>query len=230
MKLRYKLEGADSDWRQVEASGQKFAEYKNLPFGSYRFRVAACNSDNIWNANNAVFDFSLKPYFYQTWPFKAGVSVLALVTGLLAYFGLQRFLEQRRLRRKYKDSTLDPAKAEECARNLVRLFEQDKVFKSPDLSLASLSKQLGVSPKDLSRIINERLNRNFWALVNSYRIAEARGKIGKATNGDQTILDVALEVGFNSLAAFNRAFKKFTGRTPSDYRKSNPQNKNGGRD
>jgi AraC-like DNA-binding protein len=221
VRLRYKLEGRDSDWHLVEASGDKFAAYRNLPFGSYRFRVAACNSDHVWNPRDAVYDFSLKPYLHQTWPFKAGVSVLALLVGLLAYLGLQKSIEQRRLKRRYKNSTLDPDKAEEYARNLIHLFEREKIFKSPDLSLASLSKRLGISPKDLSRIINERLNRNFWALVNSYRIEEARDKIGEATNGDQTILDIALEVGFNSLAAFNRAFKKFTGTTPSHYRKSN---------
>ena len=221
VRLRYKLEGVDSDWRTVGAFGEKSAEYKNLPFGSFRFRIAACNSDNIWNENNAVFDFSLKPYIHQTWPFKAGVSVLALVVGLLAYSGLHKFLEQRRLKRKYRNSTLDSDKAEDYLKNLIRLFEEEKVFKSSNLSLQSLSKRLGVSPRDLSRIINERLNRNFWALVNSYRIEEARSMIRASTNGDSTILGIALDVGFNSLAAFNRAFKKFTGMTPSHYKKTN---------
>jgi ligand-binding sensor domain-containing protein/AraC-like DNA-binding protein len=221
VRLRYKLESRDSDWHVVEASGDQFVAYGNLPFGSYRFRLAACNSDHVWNPAEAVFEFSLKPYLPQTWPFKAGVSALALLVGLLAYSGLQKSLEQRRLKRRYKNSTLAPDKAEECARTLIRLFEQEKIFKSPDLSLASLSERLSVSPKDLSRIINERLNRNFWALVNFYRIEEARRKIGETKNGDQTILNIALEVGFNSLAAFNRAFKKFTGTTPSHYRQSN---------
>ncbi len=221
VKLRYKLEGHDADWRLVGATAEKSAAYRNLPFGSYRFRVAACNSDQVWNPRDAVFDFSLKPYLHQTWPFQAGGAALALLVGLLAYTGLQKLLEQRRLKRRYKNSTLAPDKAEECARSLVLLFDREKIYKSPDLSLASLSKRLGVSPKDLSRVINERLNQNFWSLVNSYRIEEARGKIGEAANGAQTILDIALEVGFNSPAAFNRAFKKFTGATPSDFRKSN---------
>ncbi len=228
VRLRYKLEGHDADWRPVEAAGEKSAAYRNLPFGVFRFRVAACNSDGIWNPHDAVFDFHLKPYLYQTWLFKAAAAVLALAIGLLAYSGLRKSLEQRRLNRRYRNSTLAPAKAEECARSLVRLFEREKIFKSPDLSLASLSKRLGISSKDLSRIINERLHQNFWSLVNSYRIEEARSKIGEAPNGDQTILAISMEVGFNSLAAFNRAFKKFTGKTPSDFRKSNPRATNSG--
>jgi ligand-binding sensor domain-containing protein/AraC-like DNA-binding protein len=226
VKLRYKLEGIDSDWRPVEAFGEKSAEYRDVPFGSYRFRVAACNSDNIWNENDALFDFSLKPYLHQTWPFKAGVMALALVVGLLAFSGLQKFLEQRRLKRKYKNSTLDPGKAEDYLKNLMQLFEEEKIYRAPDLSLASLSARLGITPRDLSRIINERLNRNFWALVNSYRIGEARMMIKDTANGDHTILDIALEVGFNSLAAFNRAFKKFTGMTPSHYKKKNSRAEN----
>jgi ligand-binding sensor domain-containing protein/AraC-like DNA-binding protein len=229
VRLRYRLEGRDSDWHLVENAGDRFASYKNLRFGSYRFRVAASNSDHIWNHEDAVFAFSLAPYFYQTWPFRAGALVMAVVLGVLAYLGLQRTIEQRRLRRRYRNSTLSPDKAEECARDLVRLFEKEKVFRTPDLSLASLSKRLGISAKDLSRIINERFDRNFWTLVNSHRVEEARSRIREAKNGDQTILDIALEVGFNSLAAFNRAFKRFVGTTPSNYRKLNSQTRNDGR-
>ena len=53
--------------------------------------------------------------------------------------------------------------------------------------------------------------------INELRIKRAIEKIEK---GDMLILDIALEAGFESLSTFNRAFKKITGTTPSDYKKS----------
>jgi AraC-like DNA-binding protein len=37
--------------------------------------------------------------------------------------------------------------------------------------------------------------------------------------GDRTVLDVATEVGFDSLSGFNRAFLRLCGETPSAYRR-----------
>jgi len=220
MKIRYMLEGFDSDWREIEAAADKTADYPRLPFGAYRFRLTACNSDGIWNNRETVFAFTLKPRWTETSAFRAGTLILTLLLGGAAYFGFQRFYKQRKAKRKYKDSTLTPEKAGECAAGLIRLLEYDKVFTSPSVSLTSLAKRLQISTKDLSRVINERLNRNFWTLVNFYRIEEAKDRLAKAVNGDQTVLRIAMDVGFNSLAAFNRAFKKFAGMTPSEYRKS----------
>lgn len=51
-----------------------------------------------------------------------------------------------------------------------------------------------------------------------------RARIQRATcllkETDKTILDIALLCGFNSTANFNKAFKKITGKTPSDFRGS----------
>ena len=41
----------------------------------------------------------------------------------------------------------------------------------------------------------------------------------KAGNGDNNILAVALDSGFRSKSTFNKIFKRFTGLTPSVYRR-----------
>ena len=42
-------------------------------------------------------------------------------------------------------------------------------------------------------------------------------------NPEIAIQVVAFEVGFNSLASFNRAFREITGKTPSEYRLTRPR-------
>ena len=72
-------------------------------------------------------------------------------------------------------------------------------------------------PRWLSQIINEELNKNFYDLVNYYRIEEAK-KLLVSVNGERTILDIAYDVGFNTKSSFNRAFKKQTRMTPSQFK------------
>src|SRR5204863_479240 len=55
IRFRYRLEGWEADW--VEAGARRLATYGNLPAGQYRFRVAACNSDGVWNPLEAVVQF-----------------------------------------------------------------------------------------------------------------------------------------------------------------------------
>ena len=91
--FRYILEGYDAAW--TDAGTRREAYYTNLPPGTFRFRVTACNSDGVCNEAGSVIQFTLAPHYYQTiwfWPFAAGVLALA---GLLAYRLRIRRLQQR---------------------------------------------------------------------------------------------------------------------------------------
>lgn len=82
VRLRYRLEGVDQDWRDVEH--ERAAHYTNLAPGNYRFRAIAANEDGAWNSTGAALDFYIEPAFWQTAWFRvlcglAGVAVLALL-------------------------------------------------------------------------------------------------------------------------------------------------------
>jgi two-component system sensor histidine kinase/response regulator len=64
IKFKYMLEGYDKEWRDV--GSRRTAYYTNIPYGNYRFKVIACNNNDIWNTEGASFEFRLKPYFSQT--------------------------------------------------------------------------------------------------------------------------------------------------------------------
>jgi len=103
---------------------------------------------------------------------------------------------------------------------LRRLMDRDKVYREPDLSIASLAQKLDIPEYRLRRLINEQLgHRNFSAFVNGYRLAEAETALGDPVQADVPILTIALDAGFGSIGPFNRAFKAHTGLTPTEYRR-----------
>ncbi len=104
---------------------------------------------------------------------------------------------------------------------LRRLLDHDKVFREPDLSIATLSQKLDIPEYRLRHLINRQLgHRNFSAFVNGYRLAEVEAALSDPAQAAVPILTIALDAGFGSIGPFNRAFKAHTGLTPSEYRRA----------
>ncbi|MEM7689749.1 MAG: helix-turn-helix domain-containing protein [Pseudomonadota bacterium] len=96
----------------------------------------------------------------------------------------------------------------------------DSAWREPGLTIASLSERLDVPEHRLRALINRRLGyRNFSAFLNRHRIAEARLALVDKAKVDLPVLTIAMDLGYNSLATFNRAFRSETGTTPSDFRR-----------
>jgi ligand-binding sensor domain-containing protein/signal transduction histidine kinase len=96
-RFKYKLEGIDSDW--VEAGTRRMAHYNNVSPGTHTFRVLGCNNDGVWNETGATLGFLFLPHFWQTWFFKASLSLaLALVLVGLYRIRVSRLREIERLR------------------------------------------------------------------------------------------------------------------------------------
>jgi signal transduction histidine kinase/ligand-binding sensor domain-containing protein len=77
MHFKYRLEGQDSDWREVVNARQ--AQYTNLPPANYRFRVIASNNSGVWNEQGDALEFSVAPAYYQTNWFRALCAAIVLV-------------------------------------------------------------------------------------------------------------------------------------------------------
>jgi diguanylate cyclase (GGDEF)-like protein len=83
VSTRYILEGFDKRW--TDAGTRRTAYYTNLPPGRYRFRVMACSgAGEACNDAGAALDIRLRPFFYETAPFRAmcGVALLAAAVGV----------------------------------------------------------------------------------------------------------------------------------------------------
>lgn len=97
------------------------------------------------------------------------------------------------------------------------LLEQ-KLYAIPRLSLTDVSKATSFLERDISRAINLIGDTNFCEFVNQLRVDALIKQLPLA---DKTILEVALESGFNSKSSFNSAFKRKTNMTPSQFIKNN---------
>ncbi len=122
--------------------------------------------------------------------------------------------------KKYERSGLTKDKAHALHDKLVHLMETRKPYADPNLKLRHLAHLIATTPNYLSQVINEERQQNFYDFVNRYRIDAARGLITDPANREETLLSIAYSVGFNSKSAFNTAFKKNTGMTPSQFKKS----------
>ncbi len=122
--------------------------------------------------------------------------------------------------RKYEWSTLTDEKADDYLIKLKVIMNDEKPYLESSLTLQKLADMVGISPQHLSQIINEKLNQNFFDFINCHRIKEAKRLLVDPKGELLTILAIAEEVGFNSKSSFNTAFKKITGMTPTEYKKS----------
>lgn len=103
---------------------------------------------------------------------------------------------------------------------LQKLISEKRIYKNPNLSLTTVAEQLSISSNYLSQLINQVTQTSFTDYINSYRVNEAKEMLKNSTYKNYTIVAIALEAGFNSKSAFYTAFKKVTGKTPTDYRKN----------
>ncbi|MFN8242329.1 MAG: helix-turn-helix domain-containing protein [Bacteroidales bacterium] len=122
--------------------------------------------------------------------------------------------------RKYRKSSLTEPWKQRILEAVTREFEKERYYTENLASLSDLSKKIGESPHHVSQVINEKLGKNFFELLAKYRIEKAREILLGDRPGKLTIEEVSELVGYNSKTAFNNAFKKITGKTPSEFRNS----------
>jgi AraC-like DNA-binding protein len=105
---------------------------------------------------------------------------------------------------------------------LQRLMTVERAYRQDGLTIGTLAAQLGVPEYRLRRAINQGLgHRNFNAFLNGYRIDEAKAALTDSARSPVPVLTIAMDVGFQSLGPFNRAFKTATGLTPTEFRREN---------
>jgi len=107
----------------------------------------------------------------------------------------------------------------ELKEQLLLAMDKDKLYLDDSLTIHSLANSLNTNSKYLSQLINTEFDKSFVVFVNEFRITEAKVLLLDEKSKKLTIEGIGYEAGFKSKSAFNSAFKKFTGDTPSSFLK-----------
>jgi signal transduction histidine kinase len=172
IRFRYRLEGLDTDW--VDAGTRRTAFYSYLPPGDYRFRVAACNREGVWNEREAGVRLAVSRHFWQTWWFVvlASLTLLGVVVAT-AHLTARRKLH-RRLKRLEQEGALERERTriaqdlhDEMGAKLCRISFLSEHARRGDLPPDELQLQIA-SISNASREVLHSLDEIVWAVNPRY--------------------------------------------------------------
>lgn len=215
---KYRLAEYDKDWIKTEKRMSRV--YRGLAGGEYRFIVLADQGNGRWSSQPASCWISIGTAFYTSfWFYLVLIFVLVLGIYFLPRLFRRRMGIEQAQEDKYKGSSLSVKQSKVHLNALLKIMKEEKPFLDADITLQSLAAKMGITKEDLSRVINEQLGKNFKNFINERRIEEARVRLMDPKEQQFVLLKIAFDVGFSSKSAFNASFKKYTGMSPTAYRK-----------
>jgi len=110
---------------------------------------------------------------------------------------------------------------DDLEQRLLSVMKEKELYLDNSLTIFTLAKYLQTNSKYLSKLINQSFDKNFAFFVNEYRVKYAKKMLSDPTNDKLTIEYIGEQSGFKSKSAFNAAFKKITGITPSIFKMKN---------
>lgn len=203
------------------SSNQKlyFIWWRALLLVSIISSAAIIQSEIISNFTPISFSTQFKVESIISSTFIFAIAFLNIKFPVLSTLQLQQ-TETTQPQEKYAGSNLSNEKSNQIWNKLQQEISENKLYKNPEIRLADLAKELNESTHVLSQVINENAKKNFSDFINFYRVQESKELLLSEKAKTFTILALAYEVGFNSKSAFYSAFKKETGKTPSEFKKN----------
>jgi len=116
---------------------------------------------------------------------------------------------------------LSEQRVREIMTKVHKVMEREKPYLDPELTLPALAAMTEVPRGDLSSAINSDTGQNFYDFINTFRITHVKDLFVRS-DSDVKVIEIAFRAGFSSKSTFNDVFKRITGLTPSEYRKSIP--------
>lgn len=120
---------------------------------------------------------------------------------------------------KYEGGIADEPKKLKAIEALKNLLEVERPYLNPELKQADIASSLKIPAHQLTKLLNSEINKGFFDFINEYRVKHFIELAKKEESKHLSIMGVAQESGFKSKSSFNTAFKKVTGKTPSEYLK-----------
>ncbi|MCU0444264.1 MAG: AraC family transcriptional regulator [Microscillaceae bacterium] len=116
-----------------------------------------------------------------------------------------------------KSQNKPPEISQNNLEKIIEILEIKQLYLNSELTLNDLSQAVNLTPALVSQSLNVGLGKSFNDFVNHYRVEAVKRKFRRGEHNQHTLLGIALDCGFNSKNTFNRAFKKNTGLSPTEY-------------
>ena len=146
------------------------------------------------------------------------MSALTAMTPLNKLTGLLNILEQLSLSDEYEllniDSVIIEAKPQDNNR-LELLYDFVNKEYTRHIPLAEAANMVSMTEQAFSRFFKKKTGKTFTQFVNEHRLVHASRLLAEEPMG---ITDICYDSGFNNFSHFNKLFKKFSGKSPSQYR------------
>lgn len=178
----------------------------------------------------------LQVAFQLGWSDLAGLETLSSVVGmafiaLMALFGISRtsiFAAVGSYRHDMATVAAPPVPATKPGppvslddwNELKAILDRKRPWLEPELTVQELALQTGMGVRKLSALLHLATGLTFFDYMNLQRIESFEHLVGSGQARNKTILALALESGFNSKTAFNRAYQKHRRQTPSEFVKA----------
>jgi AraC-like DNA-binding protein len=210
-------------WQEYQkVMKQEVSNTENVSISWVRFFMG------VFLVVNASFLFSLFAVIHldvMLWVWKSVGVIFSLSIFALGYKGiLQQEIFDARRDSPIPIPQLEASPTEKPDQHLIdkllTFMQNQRPYLDPELSLSSLSKELGLNRNQLSQLINDGIGENFYDFVNRYRVEEVKRLMADPQKQNYNLLGIALEAGFKSKSTFNLIFKRFTGLTPTEYKKN----------
>ena len=150
------------------------------------------------------------------------IPMFSLISMLVMTFLIQsiayNFITQNNLFSSATSPTLDDIDQRVMDADRIRKkLEVEKVYLDDTLTLTTFSKSLDLSKKYVSDLVNQRLGYTFREAINYYRVEEAKQLMKNKDFKSKGLIQIGMASGFNNKVSFYRTFKRFTGKSPSEY-------------
>lgn len=228
----------------AEHAAHYFALFPDLSFagvGDFTEKDGLIATRWIMSGTNSVGNKGGKSGFSMEIP---GADFIRVETGRIlsvhAYFDHRKIPEairngfdqsassqQSKVTEKYAKSALSIEKRAVIKCEIDRFMNERLLHRECGFGLEALARLVKVSTNHVSQVINTEFGQNFHDYVNGFRIREAKALLVDPARPDQSILDIALQVGFGSKSTFNAVFKKLTNQTPTQFIKANRPRQSG---
>ncbi|MGQ1788220.1 LamG-like jellyroll fold domain-containing protein [Saccharicrinis sp. GN24d3] len=197
----------------------------NLAPGIYNIEIDWGSIDQE-KALSTRLRMEVKPNFFRTVYFKF---VLLLVLFALIFLFVRKFTvidKQRLLNLKKqlapKENTsewIDPEILEDKAIQIKECIDNEKLYLDPKFNLKSLGTKVDIPHYQVSKILNDYYRTNFNDFINEFRVKEFVNLLKENDHDNIKNSALAYQCGFYSESTFFRAFKKFMGKSPQQFRK-----------